>query len=178
MGLIEREEDEQMYKDTTSLVKRQLTDEVLREPLSHVECSNATCFAPDTCIQQVVETMREARMGAVLITDPESGKLIGIFTERDLLNRVAGRGWNWRERKIGEVMTANPETLTPRDLVGYALNMMMTHGYRHIPIVKRKGEPWGMISVRNILHFLCEHFPEDVINLPPSPQMPSSREGG
>ncbi|GMV79509.1 MAG: hypothetical protein AMXMBFR7_06930 [Planctomycetota bacterium] len=178
MGLIEREEDEDMYHETTVLVRRHLTDEVLREPLSHVTESKAICLPTTATIQEVVEAMREGRQGAVLITDPDTKKLAGIFTERDLLYRVAGRNWDYHKRTVKEAMTPDPETLTPRDQVGYALNVMMTHGYRHIPIIKKQGQPWGMISVRDILMYLVEHFPEDVINLPPSPQNHSEREGG
>lgn len=178
MGIIDYEEDEEMYKETAVLKRRHLTDEVLRLPLKYVEPSVAICFPPETPLQEVVVAMREKRVGSVLVTDKKFGKLVGIFTERDLLIRVAGRGWNFLEHKLGEVMTADPECLTPRDVIGFALNKMMTKGFRHIPIVGDAGKPYGIVSVRDLLMFLCEHFPEDVINLPPEPQVPAERDGG
>ena len=179
MSSIDQQMDEEMYKETTIIHKRHLTDAVLREPLEHVKSPEAVDVSPEATIQAVLETMKEKRSGAVLVCEPESRKLVGIFTERDLLLRVAGQGWRYEEHQIKEVMTPDPDCLTPRDKVGFALQMMMNHGYRHIPIIRRSGKPYGLISVRDLLHYLSEYFPEDVLNLPPEPkQIPSTREGG
>ena len=178
MSLIDKEMDEEMYHETTILTRRHLTDEVLRVPLLHVKAPQAICVQPSEELQNVVVTMREQRTGAVLIMDAQnSKKVVGIFTERDLLLRVAGRGWDFHQHKIGEVMTPNPKCLTPQDKIGFALNMMVSQGYRHIPVLS-PGKPPVMLSVRDLLTFLCEHFPEDVMNLPPEPQIPSERDGG
>src|SRR5262245_62052419 len=135
MGSMETEEDEEMYKETSVLHRRHLTDQVLRLPLKHIQLPPALCVPPDEHLQDVVVLMREKGVGAVLITEKPSGILLGIFTERDLLLRVAGRGWDFHKHKIGEVMTRDPECLTPRDKIGFALNKMVTKGFRHIPIV-------------------------------------------
>ena len=178
MALIDQEMDEEMYHETTILMRRHLTDEVLRVPVLHVNAPEALCVHPSDELQDVVVQMREMRTGAVLITDAhDDTKIVGIFTERDLLLRVAGRGWNFHQHKICEVMTPNPKCVTPQDKVGSALNMMVSQGYRHIPIITPGKVPL-MLSVRVLLTFLCEHFPEDVLNLPPEPQIPADRDGG
>lgn len=178
MSSIDHEMDEEMYHETTVLHRRHLTDQVLRVPLRHLHVPPAICVPPEQPLQQVVELMREKRTGAVLICEENSRKLLGIFTERDLLLRVAGRGWNFHQHLINEVMSKSPECMTPKDKIGHAINKMMVKGYRHIPIICDEGKPYGMLSVRDILIYLCEHFPEDVINLPPDQQVPTDRDGG
>lgn len=175
---IDDEMDEEMYEETKVLRRRQLTDQVLRAPLKHLPPKEAVCVAPETLLQACVESMRDRGIGCVLVCGEKNKELAGIFTERDLLLRVAGRGWNFHERRVEEVMTRKPECLTPQDTIGFALNMMMTKGYRHIPIRSEKHEPLGIVSVRDLLVYLCEFFPEDVINLPPEPRKPSTRDGG
>ncbi|MCW8132988.1 MAG: CBS domain-containing protein [Planctomycetota bacterium] len=175
---IDHEMDEEMYHETTVLHRRHLTDQVLRVPIKHINVREAICVAPDKQLQHVVEIMREKRTGAVLVCDEGSSEILGIFSERDLLLRVAGRGWNFHQHQIREVMSKSPECMTPKDKIGHAINKMMVKGYRHIPIICEKGKPYGMLSVRDILIFLCEHFPEDVINLPPEPMIPTDRDGG
>jgi len=178
MNSIDQEEDEQMYRDTTVTVRRHLTDEVLRVPLEHLALPEVVFVAPDAFLQDVIVTMREQRQNAVLVTDPESGRMLGIFTERDLLLRVAGRGWNFYAHKIHEVMTPNPECVTPKHTAGFALNKMMVQGYRHLPIVNEDGRAYGMVGARDLLKYLVEHFPEDVMNQPPDVKPPANRDGG
>lgn len=179
MSKIDREMDEEMYHETTLLHKRHLTDAVLRVPLKHVKQGKATVVLPeDATIQDVVVAMREGKTGAVLLAAKGSGKTVGIFTERDLLLRVAGHGWNFMEKKVREYMTPDPHCLTPEHQVGYALNLMTTCGYRHIPLADAAGKPIGLLSLRDLLVYLGDHFPEDVINLPPEPVVPTERDGG
>lgn len=146
---------------------RHLTDAVLRQPLKHLKIPKPTCISTGATMQEAVEVMRTARVGALVVTDPVTGALAGIFTERDLLLRVAGRGWNFREHTMSEVMTPNPECLPAEERIGFALHMMLTHGYRHLPMLDEQRRPTGIVSQRFLLSYLCEFFPEDVLNQPP-----------
>ena len=60
-----------------------------------------------------------------------------------------------------------PECLSPHERVGFALHMMLTHGYRHLPVLDEDDRPSGIVSQRFLLNYLCEFFPEDVLNQPP-----------
>jgi CBS domain-containing protein len=177
MSSIERELDEERYRETTVVHKRHLTDAVLRVPLGHVKAPGVEDVTPDSSVKEAIAIMKEKGIGAVLVCEKDPHRMLGIFTERDLLLRVAGKGWDLDEHKVSEVLTANPDCLTPRDTVGFALKMMMTHGYRHIPLIRKDGKPYGLVSVRDLLMYLSEHFPEDVINLPPEPKYPVERDG-
>src|SRR5580704_6521566 len=128
-------------------------------------------------VVSAVNAMNDRHIGSVLVQ--RDGKLVGIFTERDVLTRVAFRDGN-RDLKVESVMTRNPETLEAGETIAFALNKMSVGGFRHIPIVDGDGKPTGVISVRNIVDFLAELFPEDVINLPSHPSLgiPKSIDGG
>ena len=128
-------------------------------------------------VVSAVNTMNERHIGSVLVE--RDGRLVGIFTERDILTRVAFRENN-RELKVEAVMTRDPETLEASETIAFALNKMSVGGFRHIPIVDSDGQAIGVISVRNIVDFLAELFPEDVINLPPTSAhgIPKSMDGG
>lgn len=179
MSKIDREMDEEMYHETTLLHKRHLTDAVLRVPLKQVKQGKTSVVLPeDATIQDAVLAMREGRTGAVLLAAKGSGKVVGIFTERDLLLRVAGHGWNFKEKKVKDYATPNPHCLTPQHQVGYALNLMTACGYRHIPLTCGDGKPVGLLSLRDLLTYLGDFFPEDVINLPPEVVVPTERDGG
>jgi CBS domain-containing protein len=128
-------------------------------------------------VVDAVDAMNEQHIGCVLVQ--KNGKLVGIFTERDVLTRVVFKDGN-RGLSVEAVMTRNPETLEDAESLAFALNKMSVGGYRHIPIVDRGGKPIGMLSIRDIVDFLVELFPEDLVNLPPSPAhaIPKSVDGG
>ena len=73
-------------------------------------------------------------------------------------------------------MTPDPECLTPGDRIAYALNKMSVGGFRHIPLVDEDGRPVGVVAMRNIVDFVVDLFPGEVLNLPPSPGLSISRE--
>jgi CBS domain-containing protein len=66
-------------------------------------------------------------------------------------------------------MTVHPQALNEEDTIAYALNFMDLGGYRHIPIVNELFEPVGLVSIKDIVSYLVEHFADEVLNLPPHP---------
>src|SRR5215213_1992181 len=146
------------------------------DPVSRLELRGACMSNPDTSVEQIVRKMAEARSGCCLIQD-DDGKLVGIFTERDFVNRVVAAG---RDVSVAvrEVMTPNPKTLTTRDNVQKAVDVMGSEGFRHLPVLGDDGQPVGVLSVKAIIHYLVEYFPAKVYNLPPTPdQTQPAREG-
>jgi CBS domain-containing protein len=113
-----------------------------------------------TSVREAVELMARRHIGAVMIASDD--KLIGIFTERDLLKRVVAPGLDPARVVLGEVMTRNPDTLTPDDEVHNALDLMSRRGYRHLPVVDG-GKVVGMVSVRD-LYAAVMHELEDEIH--------------
>ncbi len=75
-------------------------------------------------------------------------------------------------------MTAKPFVLHAGDMVGKAISMMSSGGYRRLPIVDDEGRPTGMLKVEAILHYLAEHFPAAIYNLPPEPHHTTQQREG
>jgi len=108
----------------------------------------------------------------------KAGRLVGIFTERDVLTKVVGTTLDIDRKFVDAVMTPDPEALGPDDLVTYALNKMSVGGFRHIPLVDADERPVGIVSMRNVVDFIAELFRTQVLNLPPSPNnITRTREG-
>jgi CBS domain-containing protein len=70
---------------------------------------------------------------------------------------------------LQQVMTADPVVLRADDKVGKAISMMAQGGYRRLPIVDGRGRPVGIITAQGVMHYLVEHFPTVIYNLPPEP---------
>ncbi len=126
-------------------------------------------------VADAVVSLRLGNVGCLLVT--ERGRLVGLFTERDLLTRVLAPG-RPLETVMRAVMTLNPVTVSPTDPIRTAIRRMQKGGYRHLPVVNGDGRPTGILSARRLVHYLVEHFPAIVFNLPPDPnQYPETREG-
>jgi len=96
--------------------------------------------------------MLDNNCGTILVVDA-AGKLLGIFSERDLLKKVAGLRENYAALPISQFMTADPESVSPKDTLAFALHKMDSGGYRHIPIVA-DDQAIGIISVRDMLRHI------------------------
>ena len=91
--------------------------------------------------------MRGRDVGRVLVT--EGGRLTGIFTERDLMNRVVACGREPKATPLAEVMTTDPTTIPPKATALEALRLMEDSGYRHLPVVAG-GRLLGILSRRDL----------------------------
>jgi len=128
----------------------------------------------DETVGNVLQLLRAQRTGAVVICD--GAKLVGIFTERDALKQMASGAD--LSRPVREVMSSPPATIASSATVGDAIRMMAQGGFRHLPIVDNDHKPTGVLAVHGIVHYLVDHFPETVYNLPPDPKAKSrEREG-
>ena len=106
-------------------------------------------------VADAAAAMREAKVGAIMVLD--GPQLAGIFTERDALYRVLAAAKDPKKTKLGEVMTADPDTIGPDMPFGHALHIMFERGFRHVPVVEN-GLPVGMVSARDALGPEMEQF--------------------
>jgi CBS domain-containing protein len=145
------------------------------DSVSRLQPTPAHRLAPTQTVADAVAMMRQQRVGCILICD--AAKLVGIFTERDLLHRILAPGLPLTTT-LAECMTPEPVTVHPKESVAAALRRMEGGGYRHLPVVDADGQPVGILSVKRIVHYLVEHFPATVYNLPPDPScVPREPEG-
>ena len=128
---------------------------------SIAECISRVDFvalAPERPVAEAMAGMREKGTHCALVVDGDA--LIGIFTERDFLQRVAAARRNPAEVLLREVMTPDPDTLHPHDCVSYAINRMAVAHYRNVPIVDSRGRPTSVLDVRMVMMHLLKVFAE------------------
>ncbi|MGH7858407.1 MAG: CBS domain-containing protein [Candidatus Binatia bacterium] len=151
---------------------RALDDRVLREPISVLKPAAPVCVERGSMVSEAVRQMQEHRIGCVLVTD--GGRLAGIFTERDVLRDLVGKRLDPEVTPIDELMTPDPETLSLSAGIMFALNKMSLGGFRHVPLVDESHHPVGIVSVKDIVDYIVDFFPE-VLNVPPEPGLDVAR---
>lgn len=109
--------------------------------------------APDMLVTDCVRAMAAEKIGAMIVMDGE--RLVGIFTERDALNRVLAAGLDPRNTKVSEVMTKDPYCVPPTTTVGAAMQMVTQRRFRHLPIVEN-GKVLALISSGDLTHWLVK----------------------
>lgn len=141
-----------------------------------METDDFVCLRPETPLSEAIEQMKKDEGGCVIVCD-QSGCVVGIFTERDLLNKIVGQQIDMNSPVSG-FMSAAVETLTPDATIGDAVRVMNEKSYRNIPLV-RDGQLIGSISVFDVITYLAESYPKETMNLPPVPnQIMDTAEGG
>lgn len=105
----------------------------------------------DATVHDALAVMLDRDIGAILVLDRD-GLLQGIFSERDLLEKVAGPCENY-DRPVRDFMTAKPASVSRSSTLAVALDKMDAGGYRHLPIVE-DGKPVGVVSVRDMLRHI------------------------
>jgi CBS domain-containing protein len=103
----------------------------------------------DMTVRAAARLMVEKRIGALVVT--EGGRIAGIFTERDALNKVMAPALDPETTTLASVMVSDPQTIGADKPLAYALYMMAEGGFRHVPVVDASGAPVGMVSARDAL---------------------------
>lgn len=153
-----------------------LQDELRSEQVRHLDLSRYCVVESQTPVRQVLEQMRAQRGRTALVTDDD--KLVGIFTERDVLNKVVVAPESL-DRPIDDLMTPRPITVLPDTPAADALWLMDDHHFRNLPVVDRQGNILGDMTHAAIIRFLATRYPVEVLNRPPRPeQYPRKAEGG
>jgi CBS domain-containing protein len=118
-----------------------------------------TIVAPSCSVMEAAKQMAYRNIGAVIVA--ENGSLVGVFTERDMTQRVVARGRNPEFTVMSEVMTPDPTTVAPGDNPMDALMLMRRLGCRHLPVVEG-GRIVGMLSIRDLYPAIHEELAEDL----------------
>ena len=129
-----------------------------------------------TVVRDIVRQMRDKRSGCALLTS--GGGLAGIFTERDLVSRVVGvKGA--MDQPVSAWMTPDPVRVGHKDPLATVVRLMRRRGFRNVPVVDEIDQVVGCVGHKDIVAYLAEVYPEQVLNLPPDPgQVILEREGG
>lgn len=131
-----------------------LNESDLSLPLSSLRLSRARTVAPQTSVIDAITVMHDDPAGAVVVV--QNGVVVGIFTDRDVLKRVAGRP-ETLQQPISTVMTADPVLLDEAAAVAVALNKMGVGGFRHIPVT-RAGALVAIVTGRDVMSWLIGRY--------------------
>lgn len=127
-----------------------------RAPIEALNPKKPICVDIKTPVKEAIQIIQSNRIGCVCVV--ENSSLVGIFTERDVLNKIIAGNLDVEKTMVEDVMTPDPEYLLHDDQIAFALNRMHVGGFRHIPLIDLKGAPTGLISVRDILTYLIKNI--------------------
>lgn len=123
---------------------------------------------PGTSLADCITIIRETGSAdSVFVTDPE-GRLLGVLAERDIFARLVGHVVDLN-RPVESIMKEHPWTLHTDQPVRHAIDLMQTGRYRNVPLVDDDDILVGVVRPVDILKYLAEAFPEELLNLPPRP---------
>mgnify|MGYP000105996700 CR=1 FL=1 len=124
---------------------------LLGQPLDALAMGAPETLDIDGSVDEAIQRMHETGADCILVT--AAGRLVGIFTDRDAVVKVAGQGVG--SRAIAELMTRDPVVLRHDETIAVAINKMAVGGFRHIPIVEH-GRPTGVVTARDVFRHLVE----------------------
>ena len=133
-------------------------------PISNFNLTKPLIIELGTNLENVLEIMQKTKNNCVLTLSNE--KLSGILTERDILLKVTGKGYDLQLTTIDEFITPSPSYVSPEDPLAYALNKMYVGGFRNVPVVNDEIYPVGIISISDIISTIADYFHNEIINLP------------
>ena len=152
-----------------------LAETIRNSPVGHLDLEGYVAADAQTPVRDVLKLMRGFDRTTTLVTRSE--RLVGVFTERDVLRKVVSQPETW-EKPIGELMTPNPVVIAPEETIQTALHRMNEGHFRDLPVVERDGKIVGNLTDNAIVAHLADHLQAEVLNLPPVPdQVPDTVEG-
>ena len=175
----EIEEDQEWYDGLGHQEEPEMKEAIkIQDPISAMTLSEPTIIDLGTNLRHVLDKMQENKINCILTLHNEV--LGGILTERDILLKVTGKGFDLDLTTIDEFITTNPESVTPDDPLAYALNKMYIGGFRNVPVVNDELYPIGIIGITDIISSIADYFHGEIINLPPLDKFvdTNTQEGG
>ncbi len=126
-------------------------DQMRTKPSMAVEAS--------TTVRDTLKQMYDMNIASVIVT--EDGRLVGILSERDVLNKVVDRYDQISDQPVREVMTVHPTAVYDTDTPAKAINLMAVGGFRHIPILDVDDQIVGVLGPRRVADYLRQHIPTE-----------------
>ena len=173
------EDDQEWLEGLDSVDNPDMNEAVkIQDPISIMHLAKPLIVDLGTSLRHVLDTMQNNKRNCVVTLKDD--KLGGILTERDILLKVTGKGYDLDLTVIDEFITISPDYVTPEDPLAYALNKMHIGGYRNVPVVNDELYPIGIISITDIISTIAEYFHSEIINLPSLDKIvdKSTQEGG
>lgn len=133
---------------------------------------------PGTSLQECLRRIQEAGTGDSVFVTEDDGRLVGVLTERDIFAKLTGTEVDLTQ-PVESLMVDHPWTLHLNQPIRHAIDLMQTGRYRNVPLVDDDNVLVGVVRPVDVLKYLAEAFPEELLNLPPRPhQRMATEEGG
>lgn len=154
--------------ETTERAVSTRVPSLARETLRVVDRRDPLTVSRGTSLGECLQLVEDSGVGdSVLVTDPD-GTLLGVLTERDIFGVILGGSVNLGE-PVETLMNRTPHTLRPEQTVHDAIQLFADGRFRNVPLVDDVGRAVGIVRQQDILKYLAEAFPEELLNLPPRP---------
>jgi CBS domain-containing protein len=150
-----------------------LTDERLRV----LSRRQPVTVAPGTSLADCVRAIQRSGTGDSVFVVDADGRLVGVLTERDVFGRLVGGDIDLAQ-PVETLMTSQPRTLDLEQTIRDAIELMQTGRYRNVPVIDDAGRLAGVVRQSDLLKYLAESFPEELLNLPPRPHQRLRAPGG
>ncbi|HSK94737.1 MAG TPA: CBS domain-containing protein [Candidatus Angelobacter sp.] len=150
-----------------SAVIRQMPS-LTEEPLSVLSRRDPLSVPPGTSLAACLQLIQGSGTGDSVFVCGGDGRLRGVLTERDVFGRMVAGGVDYA-LPVEALMTSEPRTLRLEQTVLDAIELMQTGRYRNVPLVDDDGRLIGVVRQNDIIRYLAESFPEELLNLPPRP---------
>ena len=134
-------------------MQRKIVPNVVQRTLVATVAINDTAY-------ETARLMTRNHIAALVVAD-EQGDIVGIVTERDMTQRVIAAGLDGKSTLVKDIMTTNPDTLSPNDSAGDALELMQTRNYRHLPVTE-EGQCVAVVSIRDLYAWAKKALEEDI----------------
>lgn len=125
---------------------------LVEETIAAIQTRPYVQISPDHAVYRALQVLAGLRISSLLVV--QDGKLVGVFTERDTLQRVASRYREIHTMQVADVMTCDPVVVYETDPAATALGAIVAAGYRHVPVLDLQEQVVGVISPRRVLAFL------------------------
>ncbi len=151
--------DEQYIEeiDRNDLEPSEMEHNLESDSLAELQPHEPIAVTRGTSLSDVIARMRAENIGSVMVVGSE-GRLEGVFTEWDVLNRVAGAVTDLKAALVDDYMTPNPTALERDDPIAHALHLMAVHRFRHLPLVDSDRRPVGLVSFRDVVVYIQKYF--------------------
>jgi CBS domain-containing protein len=152
---------------TEAAVARRIPS-VAEERLRALSRRQPVTVRPGTSLADCVRAIQRSGTGDSVFVCDADDRLVGVLTERDIFARIVG-GTMDLAQPVETLMTTDPHTLDLDQTIRDAIILMQTGRYRNVPVVDEDGILVGVVRQADIIRYLAESFPEELLNLPPRP---------
>jgi CBS domain-containing protein len=154
--------------DLTEAAVTRRVPSIIEERLGVLSQRQPVTVLPGTTLAECVRAIQRSGTGdSVFVCDAE-GRLVGVLTERDVFSQLVG-GKVDLSQPVEDLMTTDPKTFDLNDTIRDAIVLMQTGRYRNVPVVDASRQLIGVVRQSDIIKYLAESFPEELLNLPPRP---------